>query len=188
MHTTPVSLLDKLRETDNARAWERFVELYTPFLYYWARRVGLHGEEATDLVQDVFAVLLTKLPSFRYDGTRSFRSWLRTVTLNKWREARRRAARHSLLGGGSELDDLAAPEQDEDPWDAEYRQHVTHRAIELMQTDFEPSSWKACWEVVVAGRPAAAVAAELGLSVGAVYAAKFRVMARLREEFADLLD
>ena len=32
------------------------------------------------------------------------------------------------------------------------------------------------------------VAAELGISVGAVYAAKFRILSRLREELAGLLD
>lgn len=187
MHSTSASLLDRLRSPDNANAWERFVELYTPFLYYWANRVGLRGELATDLVQDVFAVLLTKMPQFEYDGTRRFRSWLRTVTLNKWRETRRRSARQSRAGEKIDLDELPAAGE-EDLWDVEYRQHVTRRALELIQTDFEPSSWKACWEVIVAGRSASDVAAELGLSVGAVYAAKFRILARLREELADLLD
>jgi len=187
MHTTPASLLDQLRGPDNAAAWERFVELYTPFLYYWARRIGLRGDEAADLVQDVFAVLLTKLADFRYDGRRSFRSWLRTVTLNKWREARRRAARQVAGDAAVDLESVAAPDDDA-AWEVEYRQHVTRRAVELMRTDFEPTTWRACWEVVVEGRPAAEVAAELGLSAGAVYAAKFRVLARLREELADLLD
>lgn len=186
MHTTSASLLDKLRLPENASAWERFVELYTPFLYYWANRVGLRGNEATDLVQDVFVILLTKLPEFEYDDTRNFRAWLRTVTLNKWRETRRRSAR--LAANGIDLDDLPDPSSDDDEWASEYRQHLTRRAIELMQTDFEPASWKACWKVIVEARPAAEVASELGLSVGAVYAAKFRILARLREELAGLLD
>ena len=57
-----------------------------------------------------------------------------------------------------------------------------------MQTDFQPATWKACWETVVAGRHAADVAAELGLSENAVYLAKARVLRRLREELAELLD
>src|SRR4051812_1055658 len=87
---TPVSLLQRLRQPGAHRAWERFVELYTPLLYYWSRRMALQPHDAADLVQDVFAVLLLKLPEFRYDDNRSFRGWLRAVTVNKWRERCRR--------------------------------------------------------------------------------------------------
>ena len=61
----------------------RFVELYTPLLYYWARRVGLRRQDAADLVQDVFTLLVRKLPEFTYDRNKRFRAWLRTVTLNR---------------------------------------------------------------------------------------------------------
>jgi DNA-directed RNA polymerase specialized sigma24 family protein len=37
-------------------------------------------------------------------------------------------------------------------------------------------------------RPAPEVASELGLSTGAVYAAIFRVLDRLRQELGDMLD
>ena len=47
-------------------------------------------------------------------------------------------------------------------------------ALRILQADFEEKTWRACWETVAAGRPAADVASELGLTVGAVYAAKFR--------------
>ncbi len=64
MSTTPVSLLEQLRQPTAARAWPRFVELYAPLLYDWARRLGLQDADAADLVQDVFAILLRKLPEF----------------------------------------------------------------------------------------------------------------------------
>jgi RNA polymerase sigma-70 factor (ECF subfamily) len=80
MHTTPPSLLERLRQPAEQQAWERFVELYTPLIYYWAHRVGLEGHDAADLVQDVFTVLVQKLPEFHYDPQKSFRSWLHTVT------------------------------------------------------------------------------------------------------------
>jgi RNA polymerase sigma-70 factor (ECF subfamily) len=73
-------------------------------------------------------------------------------------------------------------------WEEEYRQHLVGRALQLMQADFQPTTWKACWELVVAGKPAPRVAAELGITTGAVYAAKFRVLSRLREELRDLMD
>ena len=57
-----------------------------------------------------------------------------------------------------------------------------------MQKEFQPATWKACWEFVVKDRPAAAVAAELGITINAVYLAKGRVLRRLREELVGLLD
>ena len=57
-----------------------------------------------------------------------------------------------------------------------------------MQAEFAPGTWKACWEHVVMGRPAAEVAAELGLALGSVYVAKSRVMSRLRQELQGLLE
>ena len=186
MHTTPPSLLERLRQPTDRAAWDRFVELYTPLLYYWARRVGLREDDAADLVQDVFALLWVKLPEFRYDASRSFRAWLRTVTINRWRERlRREQARPDA--GARPLPDVPGPEAP-DLWEAEYHRHVVRKALELMQSEFEDTTWKACWEVVAHDRPAAEVAAELGLSVGAVRAARFRVLARLRQELDGLLD
>ena len=72
--------------------------------------------------------------------------------------------------------------------EVEYQQYVTRRALELMQSEFQPTTWKAFWENVVNERPAADVAAELGLTENAVYLAKGRVLRRLRQELAGLLD
>ena len=85
MDQTPVSLLDQVRNLADEAAWKRFVQLYTPLLYHWARRLGLKAPDAADLVQHVFAVLVRKLPAFRYDPHKIFRGWL-IVALNKRRD------------------------------------------------------------------------------------------------------
>jgi RNA polymerase sigma-70 factor (ECF subfamily) len=139
-------------------------------------------------VQDVFAALVHKLPEFTYERDRSFRAWLRTVTLNKFRENFRRRA-VSAPGTGEPLPlELACADPAQAFDEAEYHRHLTTRALEIMQAQFQPAPWKACWEHVVAGRPAAEVAAELGMSEGAVYVASHRVLRRLREELEGLLD
>src|SRR5687768_5078078 len=79
MNETSASLLERLRRPADAEAWSRFVELYTPVLFAWARGVGLQDADAADLVQDVLAGLLRSLPTFQYDPGKSFRAWLRTV-------------------------------------------------------------------------------------------------------------
>jgi RNA polymerase sigma-70 factor (ECF subfamily) len=184
---TSTSLLERLRGPAEPGAWARFVDLYTPLLFYWARRLGCRDDDAADLVQDVLTWLVLKLPEFRYDRRRSFRAWLRTVTHNVWRNRLRRPAPPRQADPAA-LDDLAGPDPADALQDAEYLQWLVGRALELMRREFQPTTWKACWEYVVVGRPAAEVAAELGVSVGAVYMAKSRVLSRLRQELAGLLD
>jgi RNA polymerase sigma-70 factor (ECF subfamily) len=188
MESTPASLLERLRRPNEQDAWGRFVELYTPLIYHWARRAGLSEHDAADLVQEVFAVLVLEMPRFVHDKSKSFRAWLRTVTLNKWRERQRRRSLPIADGAAESLYEIAAPATAEAVWETEYREHLASRVLELMQKDFQPTTWKACWELVVSGRSAAEVAAELGLTVGAAHAAKFRVLARLRQELAGMMD
>jgi RNA polymerase sigma-70 factor (ECF subfamily) len=186
---TPVSLLERLRQPGDREAWDRFVELYTPLIFHWARRAGSPPQDAADLVQEVFVLLLQKLPQFHYEPGKSFRAWLHTVTVNKWRENWRSCrARRALATGDATLDDVPAPDEAAALWETEYRRQIAGRALQLMQRDFEPATWKACWEHGICRRPAREVAEELGISVNVVYLSTSRVLRRLREELAGLLD
>lgn len=186
MNSTSVSLLERLSHGADPAAWARFVDLYTPLLVRWCQRLGLEDADAADFTQDVFVILVDQLPRFRYDPAQSFRAWLKTVLMNVWRKHQRKAARAPVAGGNP---DLVA---DSDPGgfvdEAEHREFLVRRALLIAQVDFEPATWKACWEFVVHDRPAAEVAAELGLSVNSVYLAKSRVLRHLRAELAGLLD
>ena len=188
MHTTPVSLLEKLRRTGDQASWVRFVHLYYPLIYDWARRAGAGPEDAADLVQDVLTVLIRRLPEFKYDSSKTFRGWLRTVTLNAWRRQRRGSPRLLI-----ETIDLGEIDGEDDPpgrafEEDEYRRSLVLRALQVMKTDFQQATWRACWENVVEGRPAAEVAHELGITVNAVYLAKSRVLRRLHQELDGFLD
>ena len=184
---TSASLLERLRQPSEQDAWARFVQIYTPLLFYWALRAGFQESDAADLIQEVFAQLVVKLPEFTYDRHKNFRAWLRTVTLNKGREIRRRAG-VSVPLQVADLDNMAESAESDSLSDVEYRQHLVGRALQLMQAEFPASTWKACWETTVCGRPTVEVAAELGIRPDAVYVAKFRVLKRLRQELAGLFD
>jgi RNA polymerase sigma-70 factor (ECF subfamily) len=187
MFTTPPSLLERLRQSPEREAWEKFVDMYTPLLVGWTRRLGLPDQEAADLIQDIFTVLVEKLPAFRYDADRSFRAWLKTILHNRWRNRLRRRAGLREQGDDG-LEAVAGADDLREFEVAEYRRYLVRRALDLMRAEFQAVTWQACWEFVVQDRPAAEVAAELGITVNAVYLAKSRVLRRLREELAGLLD
>jgi RNA polymerase sigma-70 factor, ECF subfamily len=185
MNTTPVSLLERLRQPADSAAWERFVDLYTPLLLRWARNAGLQESDAADLIQDVFQIALRKLPEFAYDPKGSFRGWLRTVLLNQWRTSLRRRTDQPL---NEATVSLVVDRAEDALMEKEYRDFLIRRALQVMRTDFQPSTWQACWEHVAQDRPVAEVAAELGMTVKAVYLAKARVLRRLRQELTGLCD
>jgi RNA polymerase sigma factor (sigma-70 family) len=182
---TPASLLERLRQPDSADAWPRFVALYTPLLRFWVRRLGVRDPDAEDLIQEVFIVVLQKVSTFRQHEEHTFRQWLRTVTRNKWIDLRRRNKMPPLAAAFT-LEEV--PARAEEFWEVDYQRYLVKRALDLMQADFHATTWKACWEVVAFHRPPAEVADEMGITVGAVHAARSRVLARLRQEFDQLMD
>jgi RNA polymerase sigma-70 factor, ECF subfamily len=177
-----------LREPTDEPAWRRLVDLYTPMLFSWARRHGISEHDAADLVQEVFVALLQTLPTFQYDHRRGrFRNWLRTLLLNKLRDSKRREAREEKA-----LEHLQPDGEAANPaavfWEAEYQRDLYRRALQLLQSDFAQATWKAFWETVVEGRPAADVAREMGITENALYAGRFRVLRRLRQELTGLIE
>lgn len=188
MNSTSVTLLARLKAGGSEADWQRLVALYTPLLYYWAKQSGLQHSDAADLVQEVLALLVRKLPDFTYDKNRTFRGWLRTVTLNRLTDLRRRRQATPADGGGEVGLEPACQAASAQFWETEYQQQLVARALEIMRQSFEEKTWKACWEMVVNDKSARQVGAELGLSEGAVYVAKSRVLKRLREELDGLWD
>lgn len=189
---THKSLLDKARARDQA-AWERMVSLYAPLVLSWCRGWGLQSEDAADVFQDVFQSVATHLNGFRRERSGdTFRGWLRTITRNKVNDLFRRRQREPGGVGGSEIQVILAQvpnmelsEEHEIVEEAENA--LLHRALETIRGDFEPRTWEAFWQTAVDGRATADVAADLGMTPGAVRVAKSRVLFRLRTDLGELL-
>ena len=191
---TSSSLLDRVRAQDQA-AWERLVHLYSPLVYRWCCRAGLQTADAADVGQEVFRAVVSHMADFRRDGAGdSFRAWLRTITRTKLLNFFRAQGPGNPAAGGSEaqrlLYEVPAKELD-DPGpegQAEETRILFRQALDLIRSEFNEQTWKAFWSVVVEEQPPADVAADLQVSTNVVYLAKSRILRRLREEFADLLD
>src|SRR4051812_24255460 len=141
---TPRSLLDRVAGGDQD-AWRALLVIYEPLLRHWLRAADLQPVDRDDLTQQVLAVLVRKLPSFRHSGRAgAFRAWLRSITLREVAEFRRRRAALPGLCDPDNLDALpAALDELARAWDAEYERHVLTGLLALIEPEFTPSAWRA---------------------------------------------
>jgi RNA polymerase sigma-70 factor (ECF subfamily) len=187
---TRPSLLVRLRDARDGEAWTQFVALYAPLVYGYARKQGLQDADAADVTQEVLRAVSGAIHRLDYDPRRgSFRGWLFTTVRNKLRnflEAKGRALQAS--GDTSALERLAQHPAPEEEWDAEYQRRLFAWAVERIRGDFQGNTWQAFWQTAVEGQSGKEVATALGMTIAAVYLAKGRVLARLKEEIEQLRD
>jgi RNA polymerase sigma-70 factor (ECF subfamily) len=189
--TTRASLLLRLRDARDARAWGEFVEVYGPLVYRFARKHSLQDADAADLTQDILRAFAGHAGEFSYDPNRgSFRGWLFTVARNKLRNFLASPRRREQGAGDTHaqvrLANVAADDGEQEEWDREYQQRVFAWAADRVRTTVQDTTWQAFWRTAVEAQSGQKVAADLGISVAAVYLAKSRVMARLKEQIAQL--
>ncbi len=180
------SLLVRLKDHADADAWRTFIDVYAPAVFAFARRNGLQAADAGDLAQDVCKAVAAALPAFEYDpGRGKFRGWLFTVVRNQLKMHRRSQARRVRDGG---MDLLAEVPEDtaSETWDLECRRRLFAWACERVKPTVAPATWKAFRRLAVDGASGETAAAETGLSPAAVYLAKSRVLAKLREAVAEV--
>jgi len=192
MTRTSVSLLDRLKiDQADASDWRRLNDIYLPLIRIWLAQVPGLDDEAADLAQEVLIVVVRELPAFQRQREGSFRAWLRRVTVNRVRtflkQRRRRRivaeATDSFLGQLEDPTSILAIE-----WDRRHDQHVFDKLSAAIRSDFAATTWAAFQRFAVEGKPAATVAAELGISENAVLLAKSRILKRLRAEARGLVD
>ena len=186
MLMTPASLLYRLRQPDEVAAWGRFVELYTPLLFHWSRKLGLQESDASDLVQEVFLILWRKLPEFEYDPVRSFHAWLRTIFLNRHRS---RLRTRTIIGTGSSIESEASmPDFSDQLADQDDVRYLIHRAFQLIESEFSPLQQQVFREYVLEEQSPEHVAEKRGVSPGTVYSIKSKILSRLRQELQQIID
>ncbi|MCI0360581.1 MAG: sigma-70 family RNA polymerase sigma factor [Planctomycetaceae bacterium] len=190
--TTRYSLLLRIADPQNHAAWIEFLGIYEPLVYQLARRKGLQDADARDLCQEVFRAVAGAARRWTPDPDRgSFRGWLYRIASNRLVNSLRYQQRHGRAAGGSDIQRLLevqpdGPDGDTQEIDTEYRRRLFQLAARSIEHDFSRSTWQAFWQTAVLSRDVASVAAELGLSAGAVYIARSRVLSRLRRRVQEL--
>lgn len=190
--TTRRSLVLRLKDPDDEAAWQEFVEIYQPLIYKLARNKGLQDADADDLCQDVLRAVASAVGRWDPDPAKGrFRGWLfriaRNLVVNFLSDQRRqprgsgRTSVHELLEARPQNDTGAEAE-----FAMEFKRRAFHWAAEQVKHEFADNTWRAFWMTGVENIPVAKAAETLGLSPGAVYIARSRVLARLRERVEQL--
>jgi RNA polymerase sigma-70 factor (ECF subfamily) len=191
--STRVSLLVRIRENPSDQAaWQAFVKRFGPLIHGWCRNWKLQEADAQDVTQTVLLKMARTLPDFSYDPSRSFRSWLRTVTRNAWNDfiqsqwkgvpATTAAGVAVILQTIEARDDLLNRVQ------AGFDDELAERAMEEVRSRVEPHTWEAFRLTAIEELPPIEVARRLKVQVGTVYRARNVVQRMLRETIAAFKD
>ena len=194
---TSESLIVRVRDPLNQTAWDQFEQLYRPVIFRIARAKGLQHSDALDLVQQVLMSVAAAIGRYeKQSGGIRFRNWLNRVTRNAILKALSRGPR-DLAAGGSQILDVLNEVPADDPTDAlielEYRREVYVRAAARVRGEVQEETWLAFEATVLQEVSIEAAAKRFGMSTGSIYAARSRIMRRLRTavnelEAADLED
>jgi len=183
---TRASLIVKIADAQNAQAWEEFARLYQPVVYRLARRRGFQHADAEELVQEVMLAVARAVEAWHPDVARGrFRDWLHRIARNLMINFLTRR-KHQVWGtGNTDAQRMLEAECDADSavtqmFEVEYRREAFRVAARRVQGVVKESTWQAFWLSTIDDLPAGDVARQLGMSVGSVYIARSRVMARLR--------
>lgn len=160
-------------------------------VYGFARKRGLQDADAADLMQDVLRSVSTAIGRLEYDRSQgSFRGWLFTITRNKvFNFLSARKIRPQASGDTSTNRLLNAHPDGNDTdqsWEVEYQRRIAALAMDRVKGEFQEKTWRAFWLTAVEGVAAAEASQQIGLSPGAIYVAKSRVLARLKDEVETL--
>ncbi len=190
---TSLSLLESIRlEPQNPQAWQAFVDRYEPKIRSWCRRWRLQSSDVDDVLQDVLIRLFASLREFQYDPARSFRRWLRAVTLHAWCDlmaARRRELGLKGTAMTQRTRSIPATQQQAVPHTDEGQEHeLLDTALRRVQGRVKPSTWEAFRLTAIEGLTGVEAARRMGIRVAHVFVAKHRVLKMLQEEIRLLED
>jgi RNA polymerase sigma-70 factor, ECF subfamily len=184
---TRKSLLVRIQGPQDEEAWWEFVTIYRPVVYRFARKRGLQHADAEDLVQRVMISVRRAIGNWDADPAKGrFRSWLARIAQNAIINALTRRPPDVAAGGAAGCGVLEEePEPDhqvQQNLEREYRRSLFRWAAERIRPEFRDGTWDAFWLTTVDAMGVEEAGRTLGKTAGAIYAARSRVMLRLKEE------
>jgi RNA polymerase sigma-70 factor (ECF subfamily) len=187
---TRYSLLSRMQDREDQDSWKDFFDTYWRLIYSFAIKSGLTDAEAQDVVQETVISVARDIQKFKRDRTLgSFKGWLRNLT--RWRIADQFRKRTRSVPAGSNLsapspspDEIASPVNAdlEAIWEEDWQANLLEAAMERVKPRVKEEHYQIFDLNVVRQWPAGKVAQTLGVNIGRVYLAKYRVMALIKKE------
>src|SRR5262245_22799070 len=181
-HSTPPSLLSRVRDLGDAAAWQEFDTRYRDLIRRYCRRRGLQAADAEDVRQIVMLNLANAMREFEYRPERGrFRDYLGRVIENAVRRLFRRPRIDAARLDTHDMEELSAPFPTEltQQWEREWMLHHYRLALSELRRSFDVQS-TAMFEALLSGQSVAEVAETFGVSQVAVHKVKQRIRDRLK--------
>ncbi len=185
---TRYSLIAKLHDRADVEAWEEFAQLYQPLIFRIVSSRGLQFADANDVTQEVMTRVSKAIETWDPAHQKStFRGWLyritRNLTIDFLRRQEHGTAKMVDINRHKQLELIADPSSQES---AEFYLHFEKQLFALIahkvQSQVRANTWQAFWRSEVLNEPINEIAVQLDMSAGAVYVARSRVMARIKQE------
>ena len=185
------SLVARVKDLGDGASWIEFMGIYQPVVYRMAKQRGLQDADANDVSQQVFVSVAGAISRWKPDkDLPPFRAWLTTITKNAITKALSRTRLDRPAGSTTAVATLNEVADRGEVTDAEFlheaRRAAFRWAAQKVRVDFTEGTWDAFWRVSVLGESVKDVATESGRSTGAIYVARHRVLARLKEEISGI--
>jgi RNA polymerase sigma factor (sigma-70 family) len=188
---TNVSLILRLPRNVDSGDWMEFSDIYQPLIYRFGRRRGLTEQDAQDLVQRVMMAVVKSIDRWRPDpNLPKFRNWLFTIARNQLINLVNAHKPDAASGGSDHMNRLHQTVDRRTLVESEndYHREVLLWAAARVRAQIHEQTWSAFWKTSVEGMECDVVARQLKMSLGGVYAARSRVMSRLKVEVAKFED
>ena len=188
------SLLSRLKNWDDQEGWRDFFDTYWKFLYCIAVKAGLSDSDARDVVQETVVAVAKGLREGRFKAAEgsSFKAWLRLIVQRRVSNHLRRKqlpraeveSEEDDLSGTGPLDQIPAPESDliGELWEQEWAKNLADVAIERVKQKVSIKHFQMFDLYVLKQWPVREVARSLHTNIAAVYLAKHRILALIRQE------
>ncbi|MEM7015415.1 MAG: sigma-70 family RNA polymerase sigma factor [Verrucomicrobiota bacterium] len=190
MNSTRLSLVAELQK-ESPQAWSELDRLYRPLIRNWLGRYSLQANDLEDLTQDVLSIIFQEIRKFDHNGrTGAFRKWIRQTTVNVTRNFLRK---RKEIGGGSEIQDMIVQLQDPQSdlsgqFEKQHDLFVMRRIVKLAESSFEQTSVDIFRYHVLEDHSAEKTAHHFDTALPNVYKVKSRMIRKMRELAADLID
>ena len=185
-YVTRPTLLLRVRDREDQESWSEFVEIYGPLIHRFALSRGAHRDAAPDITQEVLRNVAKAMQGFEYDPSKgTFRGWLFTAIRREIGRVAKKTERSPASANGddpSRLLDQLPDEREAQDWDVDYQRRLVQWAMEKIRHEFGDNGWESFVATAIHGKSPDAIAKKLGVTTGAVYVAKSRVMKRLIEK------